>query len=64
MDLITKKEDLSASEAFDFSAMERNLALGEMGFKAPTLTSTGTTIVSALYDVLNFNFYMFKIFNI
>lgn len=37
--------------SFDFSMCHRNLALCEGGVKPPTLTSTGTTIVAALYKV-------------
>lgn len=61
MDVIAKQEDLYATEAFDFSGVKRNLALVEMGFKPPTLTSTGTTIVAVVYEVMfrQFNYFIY-----
>ncbi|KAI6208745.1 Proteasome subunit beta [Aphelenchoides besseyi] len=40
--------ELEPSEAFDFSKSIRNVALNEMGLKAPNMTSSGTTIVAVV----------------
>ncbi|VDM97606.1 unnamed protein product [Thelazia callipaeda] len=40
---------IGCGDAFDFSNCARNMALEAMGVKAPTTTSTGTTIVACVY---------------
>uniref|UniRef100_A0AC34R2P5 RNA methyltransferase n=1 Tax=Panagrolaimus sp. JU765 TaxID=591449 RepID=A0AC34R2P5_9BILA len=41
--------DFEPCEAFDFSNVARNIAMVECGMKAPTLRSTGTTIVASIF---------------